>query len=198
MTVNPATLMITASSATMAYGSTPPTITAAYSGLVAGDTAASLTTPPTCSTTADVVEPGRQLPELAARVPLTRTTSSATWRHGPGGHRRVVVTASSDSMTYGGSTPSITPVVLGLRERRQRRVAHHGARRARHGGDVEPGGQLPQLVLGGRRPQLHLQLRHGSVQVNPAPLTIAASSVSMTYGGSHAGHPPAVLGLRER
>ncbi len=52
LTVNQAALTITASSASMSYGSTPPVITASYSGFVNGDTAASLTTAPTCSTTA--------------------------------------------------------------------------------------------------------------------------------------------------
>ena len=57
VTVNPATLMITASSATVSYGTAPPAITASYSGFVNGDTPASLTTPPTCSTTATSSSP---------------------------------------------------------------------------------------------------------------------------------------------
>ncbi len=41
------------------------------------------------------------------------------------------------------------PVVLGLRERRQRRLAHHAAELLDHGHVVEPRGQLHHLVLGG-------------------------------------------------
>lgn len=52
VTVTPAPLVITAGSGTMTYGGTVPTITPSYSGFVNGDTAASLTTQPTCSTTA--------------------------------------------------------------------------------------------------------------------------------------------------
>ena len=48
----PAPLVITASSGSMTYGGTVPTITASYSGFVNGDTSASLTPPPTCSTSA--------------------------------------------------------------------------------------------------------------------------------------------------
>jgi hypothetical protein len=51
-TVYQAPLTITASSGTMTYGGTVPTITPSYSEFVNGDTPASLTTPPTCSTTA--------------------------------------------------------------------------------------------------------------------------------------------------
>jgi sugar lactone lactonase YvrE len=52
VTVTPAPLVITASSATMTYGGTVPTITPSYSGFVNGDTASSLTPKPTCTTTA--------------------------------------------------------------------------------------------------------------------------------------------------
>jgi len=50
--VTPVALTVTAASPAISYGSTPPAITPTYSGLVAGDTAASLTTQPACSTTA--------------------------------------------------------------------------------------------------------------------------------------------------
>jgi hypothetical protein len=53
LTVSPAgALTITASSGTMTYGGTVPTISPSGSGFVNGDTIASLTTQPTCSTTA--------------------------------------------------------------------------------------------------------------------------------------------------
>jgi large repetitive protein len=52
LSVTKAALTITASSATMTEGGTPPTITASYSGFVAGQTSTNLTALPTCSTTA--------------------------------------------------------------------------------------------------------------------------------------------------
>jgi hypothetical protein len=50
-------LTITAPSATMTYGGTVPALTPTYSGFVNGDTAASLTTAPTCTTTATSTSP---------------------------------------------------------------------------------------------------------------------------------------------
>ena len=50
--VTQAPLTITASSGSMAYAATPPTITPNYSGFVNGDNISSLTTHATCSTTA--------------------------------------------------------------------------------------------------------------------------------------------------
>jgi hypothetical protein len=49
--INPATLTVTASSPTVVVGSAAPTITPSYSGFQNGDTAAALTTAPTCTTT---------------------------------------------------------------------------------------------------------------------------------------------------
>ena len=50
----------------MTYGGTPPTITPSYSGFVNGDTAASLTTPPTCSTTATSHSPAGSYPSTCS------------------------------------------------------------------------------------------------------------------------------------
>jgi hypothetical protein len=52
LNVTPAPLLITASSGTMTVGGTVPTITPSFTGFVGGDTSASLTTQPTCTTTA--------------------------------------------------------------------------------------------------------------------------------------------------
>ena len=52
LTVTPASLTISADSKSKSYGATLPTLTVSYTGFVNGDTAASLTTLPTLSTTA--------------------------------------------------------------------------------------------------------------------------------------------------
>ncbi len=52
LTIDPAPLKITASSPTVVYNGTVPAITPSYSGFVAGDSAASLSAAPTCTSTA--------------------------------------------------------------------------------------------------------------------------------------------------
>jgi VCBS repeat-containing protein len=52
LTVTPAALTVTADTQTKAYGAPNPPLTVSYSGFVNGDTAASLTTPPTVTTPA--------------------------------------------------------------------------------------------------------------------------------------------------
>ena len=58
VTVNPAALTVSASNGAMVYGGTPPTITVAgYAGFVNGETRSSLSTKPTCSTSATSSSP---------------------------------------------------------------------------------------------------------------------------------------------
>src|SRR5262249_61469702 len=52
LTINAAALTITANNKTKVYGASNPALTVSYSGFVNGDTAASLATPPSVSTTA--------------------------------------------------------------------------------------------------------------------------------------------------
>ncbi|MGA2457143.1 MAG: MBG domain-containing protein, partial [Terriglobales bacterium] len=80
LTVNPAALTITASSPTITYGTTP-VITPIYSGFVNGDSASSLTTQPTCSTTATSTSPPGTYPSScsgAADANYTITYVSGT------------------------------------------------------------------------------------------------------------------------
>jgi YVTN family beta-propeller protein len=57
VTVSPAALTVIASVGSMTYGGPPPPITASYTGFANGDSAASLTTAPACSTTATPASP---------------------------------------------------------------------------------------------------------------------------------------------
>ncbi|HWB21462.1 MAG TPA: MBG domain-containing protein, partial [Gaiellaceae bacterium] len=54
LTIKPASLIVTAPSATITAGSAIPTFTPTYSTFVNGDTSASLTSPATCTTTATI------------------------------------------------------------------------------------------------------------------------------------------------
>ena len=73
-----APLTVTASSPTMTYGGAVPTITPGYSGFVNGDTASSLTTQPTCTTTATGSSPGGVAYGSSASARPIPTTPSPT------------------------------------------------------------------------------------------------------------------------
>ncbi len=110
-------LTITASSATVPYG-TAPRITPGYSGFVGGDTASSLTTQPTCSTTdtgSSTVAGSPYASSCSGAVDpnytITYVSGSVTVTTAP-----LTITATSESVPYG-STPSVSPLYSGLRGR---------------------------------------------------------------------------------
>jgi len=111
-----APLTVTASSGAITYGGTVPTITPSYSGFENGDTAASLTTAPMCSTIAASTSPVSGSPYVTscggavdANYAITYTGGFVTVSQAP-----LTVTASSGAITYGGTVPTITPSYSGF------------------------------------------------------------------------------------
>lgn len=109
-----APLTITAANQSMTYGGALPSFTAGYSGFVGGDSAASLTTAPTCATTATggssagqyaitcsgAVDPNYSIGYQQG----TLTISQAA----------LTITASSPTVVYNGTVPAITPSYSGF------------------------------------------------------------------------------------
>jgi hypothetical protein len=95
VTVRRAALTITASGGAMTYGSAPPPITASYSGFAHGDSAASLTTRPACSTTATSASPPGRYP---SRCSGTADPDYAI-SYAPG---TVTVAQTGTALAYGG------------------------------------------------------------------------------------------------
>ena len=113
-TVIPAPLTITASSPSMSYGGSVPEIAPSYKGFVNGDSPSSLTTQPTCTTTATDSSPVgtyRSSCSGAADPDYTITYVPGTVAVIPA---PLTITASSASMSYGGSVPEITPSYEGF------------------------------------------------------------------------------------
>jgi hypothetical protein len=109
-----AALLITASSATMTYGGAVPTITASYGGFVNGDTVASLTTPPSCSTTATSHSPAGSYPSSCSGAVDSDYAISYVGGAVTDSTAALVITASSATMTPGGTMPTITPSYSGF------------------------------------------------------------------------------------
>ena len=112
--VGPAPLAITASSSSMTYGGTAPTINASYSGFVNGDDAGSLTTTPACSATATSSSPVGSYPSSCSgavddNYTVSYVSGAVVVKAAP-----LTVTASSASATYGGTIPAITPSYAGF------------------------------------------------------------------------------------
>ena len=187
VTVNKVPLTITASSPSVNYGTTP-TVTAGYSGFVNGDTAASLTTPPTCSTTAtssSPVSPPTYPSSCSGAVDPNYTISyvpgAVTVTKAP-----LTITASSGSMTYGGSVPTITPAYSGWKNGEGAGSLTTQATCSTTATSSSPASPptYPSSCSGAVDPNYTFNYVGGSVTVNKAPLTITASSGSMNYGGT--------------
>jgi hypothetical protein len=107
-------LVITAGSASTTYGGVVPTITPSYAGFVNGDTPASLTTAPTCSTTATSSSPVGSYPSTCsgavdANYTISYTAGTVTIAPAP-----LIITAPSPTITEGSTIPSFTPTYNGF------------------------------------------------------------------------------------
>ncbi len=195
VTVTAAPLVITASSASISYGASPPAITASFDGFVNGDGPSSLTAAPICSTSA------------TSSSPVGSYTTSCSGAAGPNyaisydnGSLQVTtalvtVTASSDSMTYGGTVPAITPSYSGFANGDTAASLASAATCSATASSSSPVGSYVSSCSGAVDPNYAFSYVSGSVQVDPAPLSIAASSASMTYGATPAAVTPSYSGF---
>ncbi|HXQ63077.1 MAG TPA: MBG domain-containing protein, partial [Acidimicrobiales bacterium] len=188
MIVGAAPLVVTASSLSTTYGTQPTAVSPSYSGFLNGDTAASLTTQPTCSTAATSSSPvgtydtscsGATDPNYA----ITYVDGSVTVAPAP-----VMVTASSAYMVYGATVPAVTPSVAGLQNGEGASVLGAGLLCTTSASSSSPVGSYPTVCSGASDLNYVVTYVDGTVNVTPAALTITASSGSMTYGDN----PPAV------
>jgi hypothetical protein len=114
LTVTPAPLTITANNQTKAYGAALPTLTASYTGLVNGDTSASLMTQPTLATIATATSPmGAYSITASGAVDSDYAISYV------GGALSVTpltltVTANGATRAYGTTNPVFTGALVGL------------------------------------------------------------------------------------
>ena len=125
LTIGQAPLVIAASSGSMTYGGTVPTITPGYSGFVLGGTEASLTTEPTCSTLAtgasavgayasscaDAIDPNYSISYMAGTVTVnaaaTTTVVISSLNPSTSG-QSVTLTAAVTSTAPGSGVPTGT------------------------------------------------------------------------------------------
>jgi hypothetical protein len=190
--VNPKPLSITASSSSLTYGETAPTITpnlTAGSAFVGSDSFASLVGL-TCSTTATSTSHVAGNPYPSSCVGSTDGDYTVSYVNGivNVNPKPLSVTASSSSFTYGGTVPTITPTLtagntfigtdsftnlVGL-------TCSTTATSASHVG----GNPYPSSCSGGTDSDYSITYVPGAATVIAAPLSITASSGSFSYGSA--------------
>ncbi len=188
VTINRAPLTVTASSGSMTYGGTPPAILPTYSGFVNGDGVSSLTTKPTCSTTATSASPVPGSPYASSCTGAVDANYTVTYAAGAVTVNRapLTVTASSPTMTYGATPPAITATYEGFVNGDSATSLTTKPTCSTTAGSTSPvsGSPYSSSCSGAVDPNYALTYVQGTVVVTRAPLTVTASSGSMTYGGT--------------
>ena len=192
VTVNKASLTITASSTSMTYGGTPPAVTPGYSAFAGTDTVNSLTTAPTCSTTASNTTPAGT--DTGANTCSGAVDNNYTISYVAGnvtvGKASLTITASNTSMTYGGTPPGVTPGYSAFAGTDTVNSLTTAPTCSTTASNTTPAGTDTgaNTCSGAVDNNYNFTYVAGNVTVGKASLTITASSTSMTYGGT----PPAV------
>ena len=184
MQVTAAALVITASSGSMTYGGSVPVITANYSGFVNNDSATSLATQPTCSTTATSSSPvGTYQSSCSGAADANYTISYVVGETGVTA-AALMVTASSPTVTYGGHVPAITASYSGFVNGDNASSLTTPPSCSTAATSSSPVGTYASTCSGAADPNYDITYVDGSVAVGTAPLVVTASSGSMTYGGT--------------
>jgi hypothetical protein len=180
LTITAVPLTITASSATVAYGSPIPAITPTVVGLVNGDTVASLG-PLVCSTTVPAGNPVGTYPTTCSGA----VNPNYTIGYVPGTLAitavPLTITASSATVAYGSPIPAITPTAVGLVNGDT--VASLGplvcSTTARQGSAA---GTYPSACSGAVNRNYTITYVPGTVTIARVPLTITANNATRPAG----------------
>jgi len=175
------TVIVTASSSTVEYGETA-TVTPSYSGLPSGVTAPA--TPPTCTSTATPTSaPGTYVSSCSGGAGTNLTfiylEGAVTVEAAP-----VVVTASSGSMEFGASAPTISADYDGLKNGETAPATP--ATCSTDATSTSALGDYPSRCADAADPNYTFTYVDGTVTVAAAVVTVTASSATSTYGDAPA------------
>ncbi|MGB7848355.1 MAG: MBG domain-containing protein [Candidatus Acidiferrum sp.] len=186
LTVTQAPLVITAPSPTMTYGGPVPTLTPSYATFVGGDTAASLTTPPTCTTAPAVtvtspvgIYPVTCTGAVDPNYSITYVAGTLTVNAAP-----LTITANNASKTYGQTTTFLgtefaAAGLLNGDTATSVTLTSAGAAATAAAGSYAI---VPSAAVGTGLTNYLITYTNGTLTVNGAPLTITANNASKTYG----------------
>lgn len=184
LTVTPRPLTIAAQNKTMTYGAALPALTAAYSGLAPGETAADVDVPPALSTAAisgsgvgtyPITISGASDPNYTIiLVNGTLTVNQAS----------LTVRAVNKSKTYGAVVPALSYTATGFVNGDTEASLDTPVTISTTGTANSPVGTYPIVVGGASDANYKVTFANGTLTVSKATLTISADSKSKVYGAS--------------
>ncbi len=177
-------LTITATSTGTTYGAALPSLTVAYAGFVNGDTAASLTSPASLTTTAALGSPAGVYPITAGgaidpNYSISYVTGALTVSPAP-----LTITANSMSKIYGAGLPALTASYAGFVNGDTLANLATPVSLTTTASAGSPAGTYPIGASGASSPNYTVSFVSGSLAVTPAALTISANSTSKIYGAA--------------
>ncbi len=182
-------MIITADNQTKVYGAALPTLTASYTGFANGDTAASLTTQPTLTTTATATShvAGNLYPikvSGAADPDYTISYSPSELSVTPA---PLTITADDQSIVYGDALPTLTSTTTGFVNGDTSSILTSQPKLSTMATATSGVLESPYpITVGGAAvgPDYSISYVTGNLAVTPAPLTVTANNVTMIYGQS--------------
>jgi len=189
ITVNKATLTVTANNSNRAYGSSNPTFTAAYSGFVNGDTSSVLSGTPSLTTSATSSSAAGAYAITAAAGTLTASNYSFSFVNGTltVGKVTLTVTANNANRTYGASNPAFTAAYSGFVNGDTSSVLSGSPSLTTTANSSSALGTYPITAAAGTLTASNYSFSfvNGTLTVGKATLTVTANNTSRTYEASN-------------
>ena len=182
ITVNQAPLTVTADNQTSVYGSTLPTFTVHYTGLVNGDTAASLATQPTITTTATTASNVGSYPITAsgaadADYAIVYVGGTLSVTPAP-----LTITADNQTSAYGATLPTLTAQYSGFVNGDTSASLATQPTIATTATTASNVGSYPISASEAADADYTIVYVGGTLSVTPVPLTITADNQTSPYG----------------
>jgi len=179
-----APLTITADNQTSIYGQALPTLTAPYAGLVNGDTPASLTTSPTCTTTATSASAAGTYPITCSgavdpNYAITYAAGTLTIGAAP-----LTISADNQASTYGQALPTLTASYSGLVNGDTPASLTTSPTCTTTATSASPSGTYPISCSGAVDPNYAITYAAGTLTIGAAPLTVTADDQSVAFGAA--------------
>jgi gliding motility-associated-like protein len=187
LTITPAPLVITASNASKTYGSVNPTLAISYNGFAGTDDATSLTTQPSISTMAVTGSAAGTYPITVSGATSANYSISyvaATLTVDPA---LLTITADNQAKIYGAVVPTLTVTYSGLvnGDTESNLTTQPSISTAATATSAVSGSPYPITVSGATSSNYTISYVNSALTINPAALTITATSTSKTYGATN-------------
>jgi len=184
LTVDKAPLTITGQDKSKVYGAALPALTAAYSGFVNGDTAASLDTPVSLSTTATAGSAAGAYPITAsgaadANYTITFVNGTLTVDKAA-----LTITAQDKSKTYGAALPALTAAYSGFVNGDTSASLDTPVALGTTATAASAVGTYPITASGAVDVNYTISFVNGTLTIGKAGLTITAQDKSKVYGAA--------------